>query len=223
MTLDLVAALLMGLAGAGHCLMMCGGLAGALSGARGQTPSTSALITYNAGRISSYILAGALVGLLSQAALSGLSPALLMLRFIAAFFLIALGCYLAGWWFGLKKLEQIGRPLWQRLAPQAAKLRQGNGLFTLYLAGALWGWLPCGLVYSALSWAALSASVTSGALYMLAFGLGTLPAMLAFGWFSGAIQSVLKAQGFRQAMGTLMIVYGLWVAVIALRQTLVFN
>lgn len=84
----------------------------------------------------------------------------------------------------------------------------------------LWGWLPCGLVYSALSWAALSGSISSGALYMLAFGLGTLPAMLAFGWFSGALQSILKTQGFRQAMGVVMIMYGLWVGSVALRQTL---
>lgn len=223
MTLDLLAALLMGLAGAGHCLMMCGGLAGALNRPGDTAPSIAALVSYNAGRISSYALAGALVGLLSQAILSGIGPGLLILRFVAAFFLIALGCYFGGWWFGLQKLERLGRPLWQRLAPSAAKLRQGNGLLTRYLAGTLWGWLPCGLVYSALSWAALSGSPATGALYMLAFGLGTLPAMLAMGWFSGALQSILKAQGFRQAMGVLMIVYGLWVAVIALRQTLVFN
>lgn len=223
MTLDLFAALLMGLAGAGHCLMMCGGLAGALNGPQGQAPRLTVLLSYNAGRLSSYMVAGALVGLLSQAALSGVGPALIALRFLAAFFLIALGCYLGGWWFGLQKLERLGRPLWQQLAPTAAKLRQGEGLAARFLAGIVWGWLPCGLVYSALSWAALSASATSGALYMLAFGLGTLPAMLAFGWFSGALQSILKGQGFRQAMGILMIVYGIWVAVIALRQTLAFN
>lgn len=221
MTLDLFAALLMGLAGAGHCLMMCGGLAGAANHAGdGKSTRLLTLLSYNAGRLTSYMLAGALVGWLSQAVVGAMTPALIVLRFLAAFFLIALGCYFGGWWLGLQKLERLGRPLWQHLAPTAARLRQGHGLFSRYLAGTVWGWLPCGLVYSALSWSALSASAAQGALYMLAFGIGTLPAMVAFGWFSGALQSVLKGQGFRQAMGVLMIFYGLWVAVIALRQSL---
>jgi sulfite exporter TauE/SafE len=223
MSFDLFAAFLMGLAGAGHCLMMCGGLAGALNSPNGQKAKLSALLSYNFGRLSSYALAGALVGLFSQTIVSGLGPALLSLRFLAAFFLIALGCYFGGWWLGLQKLERLGRPLWRKLAPSAAKLRQREGLGRRYLAGMLWGWLPCGLVYSALSWSALSASAFNGAFYMLAFGLGTLPAMLGFGWFSGALQSVLKGQGFRQAMGVLMILYGLWVAVIALRQVFAMN
>jgi sulfite exporter TauE/SafE len=82
----------------------------------------------------------------------------------------------------------------------------------------VWGWLPCGLVYSALSWAAISGTAAQGGLYMLLFGLGTLPAMFAFGWFTGAVQSILKAQGFRQAMGVLLILYGVWTLIIALRQ-----
>ncbi len=216
MNLDIFAAFLMGLAGAGHCLMMCGGLAGAL----GPKPKPVDLISYNLGRISSYAVIGAIVGLSSQLLVSSFAPALLALRFIAAFFLIALGFYFGGWWLGLNKLERLGKPLWQKVAPHAARLRQRTSTFDRFIAGMLWGWLPCGLVYSALSWAAISASVVSGALYMLAFGLGTLPAMLAFGWFSGAVQSILKAQGFRQAMGVIMIFYGVWVAVIALRQLL---
>ncbi|MFC0444807.1 sulfite exporter TauE/SafE family protein [Pseudidiomarina halophila] len=219
MNLDVAAAFLMGLAGAGHCLMMCGGLAGAL----GAKPALSELIIYNLGRITSYMFAGVVVGLFSQLLLSSFAPALIGLRFVAAFFLIALGCYFGGWWLGLQKLERIGRPLWRTLAPYATRLRNNNSLVSRFAAGMLWGWLPCGLVYSALSWAALSGSVSSGALYMLAFGLGTLPAMLAFGWFSGALQSILKARGFRQAMGVIMIVYGLWVATIALRQTLLMG
>lgn len=216
MNLDIAAAFLMGLAGAGHCLMMCGGLAGAL----GAKPALTELIAYNLGRITSYMLAGVIVGLFSQLLLSSFAPALIGLRFVAAFFLIALGCYFGGWWLGLQKLESVGRPLWRSLAPYATRLRGKNSLTSRFAAGMLWGWLPCGLVYSALSWAALSGSISSGALYMLAFGLGTLPAMLAFGWFSGALQSILKTQGFRQAMGVVMIMYGLWVGSVALRQTL---
>ena len=213
---DYFAAMLMGLAGAGHCLMMCGGLAGAL----GPKPGTTELLTYNLGRISSYMMAGALVGLFSQLALASFMPALLGLRFLAALFLIALGLYFAGWWFGLQRLERIGRPLWRRLAPRATKVQQSQTLRGRFAAGFIWCWLPCGLVYSALSWAALSGTAVQGALYMLLFGLGTLPAMFAFGWFTGAVQSILKAQGFRQAMGVLLIVYGIWTLIIALRQVI---
>lgn len=211
---DYFAALLMGLAGAGHCLMMCGGLAGAL----GAKPSATELLTYNLGRISSYVVAGVLVGLLSQLAIAQFTPALLGLRFLAAVFLIALGLYFAGWWFGMQQLERLGRPLWQRLAPSARKLQQQRSLAGRFAAGVVWGWLPCGLVYSALSWAAISGTAAQGGLYMLLFGLGTLPAMFAFGWFTGAVQSILKAQGFRQAMGVLLILYGVWTLIIALRQ-----
>lgn len=223
MQLDFVAAVLMGLAGAGHCLVMCGGLAGAMTSPEQQRAPVAILLSYNLGRLTSYCLAGALVGALSQAAFGQFAPALLGLRFVAAFFLIAFGCYLGQWWLGLQKLEALGRPLWHKLAPTAAALRQRQSLPARFAAGMLWGWLPCGLVYSALSWAALSATPVSGALYMLAFGVGTLPAMLAIGWFSSALQSVLRGQGFRQAMGALMIVYGLWVAVIALRQALAMS
>ncbi|MFC3281673.1 sulfite exporter TauE/SafE family protein, partial [Pseudidiomarina halophila] len=129
MNLDVAAAFLMGLAGAGHCLMMCGGLAGAL----GAKPALSELIIYNLGRITSYMFAGVVVGLFSQLLLSSFAPALIGLRFVAAFFLIALGCYFGGWWLGLQKLERIGRPLWRTLAPYATRLRNNNSLSAVLL------------------------------------------------------------------------------------------
>lgn len=213
--LDWAAALLMGLAGAGHCLMMCGSLAAAL----GQQASKQQLLVYNLGRITSYAIAGALVGM-ALAQVGALSnPALLMLRLLAALLLIAFGCYLAGWWLGLQRLERLGQPLWRRLQPVAQQLRQPKQLHLTFAAGALWGWLPCGLVYSALSWAALSGSAAAGAWSMVMFGLGTLPAMLAFGFLSRSLQQLLQSRGFRHAMAYVMIFYGLWTALIALRQS----
>ncbi|WP_241967936.1 sulfite exporter TauE/SafE family protein [Pseudidiomarina marina] len=215
MNVDWLAALLMGLAGAGHCVMMCGGIAGAFAGQVNKTQ----LFIYNLGRITSYAIAGALIGA-AVGSIAGLADqGLVSLRIIAAFVLIAFGLYLGQWWFGLRHLERLGQPLWRRLQPFAASFRQRKSSYvSLFSAGMLWGWLPCGLVYSALSWAAISGSAMQGGLFMIAFGLGTLPAMFAFGWLSHSIQQLFKSKGFRQLMGALMIVYGLWTLIIAVRQ-----
>ncbi|WP_244595939.1 sulfite exporter TauE/SafE family protein [Pseudidiomarina aestuarii] len=217
--LDSFAALLMGLAGAGHCIMMCGGIAGAF----GQSISTATLLVYNLGRITSYCIAGALVGYAASVLTLLMPDVLLILRFVAGLLLILLGLYLTGWWMVLRRLERLGTPFWRSLQPFAQRFRQSQQLPSIFGAGMLWGWLPCGLVYSALSWAALSGSASQGVWLMLMFGLGTLPAMFALGWFSKAIQSVLKSQGFRQAMGIIMIFYGVWVIQIALRQMSLFS
>ncbi|WP_127348098.1 sulfite exporter TauE/SafE family protein [Pseudidiomarina mangrovi] len=216
MNVDAFAALLMGLAGAGHCLMMCGGLAGAL----GQHATWRQLLLYNCGRITSYAAAGALLGAAFTTLANASIDGLIYLRLLAALLLVLLGLYYGGWWLGLRHLEAIGKPFWRLLQPLALRSRNGRGYSSVILAGMVWGWLPCGLVYSALSWAALSGSASSGAWYMMLFGLGTLPAMMAFGWLSKTLQSFLRSQGFRQLMGLLLIAYGLWTAVIALRQLL---
>lgn len=209
----------MGLAGAGHCVMMCGGIAGAFAG-RVNAPQ---LLAYNLGRIVSYMLAGALIGAAVGHLAGFTTNGLISLRIFAAFILIAFGLYLGQWWLGLRHLERLGQPVWRKLQPFATKLRAGHSYPQLLAAGMIWGWLPCGLVYSALSWAAVSGSAFNGALFMAAFGLGTLPAMFAFGWLSHTLQQFLKSQGFRQIMGALMIVYGIWTLIIALRQLQVIN
>jgi|SRR5690554_1408643 len=214
MSVDLFAALLMALAGSGHCVMMCGGIAGAFSG----QVNARQLFIYNLGRITSYLLAGAIIGG-TFAQLAGFhSHGLITLRIVAALVLIAFGLYLGQWWFGLRYVERLGQPLWHKLQPLATKFRQQRAYHSLFGAGMLWGWLPCGLVYSALSWAAVSGSASQGALLMGAFGLGTLPSMFAFGWLSRQLQLFLKSRGFRQLMGAAMIIYGLWTLIIALRQ-----
>lgn len=215
MNVDWFAAFLMGLAGAGHCIMMCGGIAGAFAG----KINKSKLFIYNLGRITSYTIAGIAIGAAVGSIAALADQGLIGLRIVAAFILVAFGLYLGQWWFGLRYLERLGQPLWHRLQPLAARFRQRHSSYaSLFGAGMLWGWLPCGLVYSALSWAAISGSATQGGLYMAAFGLGTLPAMFAFGWLSHNLQQLLKSKGFRQLMGALMIVYGLWTLIIALRQ-----
>ncbi|WP_263139460.1 sulfite exporter TauE/SafE family protein [Pseudomonas alcaligenes] len=207
----LVSALILGLLGGGHCLGMCGGLMGALTLAipaeqRGRR--LRLLLAYNLGRVLSYTAAGVLVGLAGWALAS--SPAAMALRVIAALLLIAMGLYLAGWWSGLTRIEAVGRGLWRHLQPLARRLLPVSSVPRALLLGALWGWLPCGLVYSTLLWAASQGSALDSGALMLAFGLGTWPVLLATGLAAERLKRVLQRRGVRVAGGLLIMVFGLW-------------
>lgn len=207
----LLSALVLGLLGGGHCIGMCGGLMGALTlaiPAEQRQRRLGLLLAYNLGRITSYGLAGLLIGAAGWALASG--PAATALRLLAGLLLIAMGLYLAGWWSGLTRIEGIGRLLWRRLEPLARRLLPVRNAPRALLLGALWGWLPCGLVYSTLLWAASQGDALDSALLMLAFGLGTLPVLLATGLAAERLTALLRRRGVRIAGGLLVILFGLW-------------
>ena len=204
-------ALVLGLLGGGHCLGMCGGLMGALTLAippeqRGRR--LRLLLAYNLGRILSYASAGLLLGLAGWAVAS--SPAALALRVVAALLLIAMGLYLAGWWSGLTRIEALGRGLWRHIQPLASRLLPVSSLPRALLLGALWGWLPCGLVYSTLLWAASQGNAGYSAALMLAFGLGTWPVLLATGLAAERVSALLRRRSVRVAGGVLVMLFGIW-------------
>ncbi|ATB66973.1 sulfite exporter TauE/SafE family protein [Pseudomonas mosselii] len=204
-------ALVLGLLGGGHCLGMCGGLMGALTLAippeqRGRR--LRLLLAYNLGRILSYAAAGLLLGLAGVALAS--SPLAIGLRVIAALLLICMGLYLAGWWSGLTRIEALGRGLWRHVQPVATRLLPVSSLPRALLLGALWGWLPCGLVYSTLLWAASQGDALHSATLMLAFGVGTWPVLLATGLAAERVGALLRKRGVRVAGGVLVILFGLW-------------
>ena len=207
----LISALILGLLGGGHCLGMCGGLMGALTLAippeqRGRR--LQLLLAYNLGRILSYATAGLLFGLAGWAVAS--SPAAMLLRIVAGLLLISMGLYLGGWWSGLTRIEAIGRGLWRHIQPVASRLLPVSSLPRALLLGALWGWLPCGLVYSTLLWAASQGDALDSGLLMLAFGLGTWPVLLATGMAAERLTALLRRRGVRMAGGLLVILFGLW-------------
>ena len=207
----LISALILGLLGGGHCLGMCGGLMGALTLAippeqRGRR--LQLLLAYNLGRILSYATAGLLFGLAGWAVAS--SPAAMLLRIVAGLLLISMGLYLGGWWSGLTRIEALGRGLWRHIQPVASRLLPVSSLPRALLLGALWGWLPCGLVYSTLLWAASQGDALDSALLMLAFGLGTWPVLLATGMAAERLTALLRRRGVRMAGGLLVILLGLW-------------
>lgn len=204
-------ALVLGLLGGGHCLGMCGGLMGALTLAipaeqRGRR--LRLLLAYNLGRITSYACAGLLLGLAGWAVAS--SPAALALRVLAALLLIAMGLYLAGWWSGLTRIEALGRGLWRHIQPVASRLLPVSSMPRALLLGALWGWLPCGLVYSTLLWAASQGNAGYSAALMLAFGVGTWPVLLATGLAAERVNALLRRRSVRVAGGVLVMLFGVW-------------
>jgi hypothetical protein len=129
---------------------------------------------------------------------------------LAAAFMVLMGLYLGGWWAGLARLEQAGGVLWRRIEPLGRHLlpvqRPGQAL----ALGLLWGWLPCGLVYSVLVSAVSAGGAWQGALVMLAFGLGTLPNLVAMGAAAGAIARFARREWVRRAAGAAVLLFGLW-------------
>lgn len=206
--LELAAMFGIGLLGSGHCLGMCGGIASALSFASDKKPSTL-LAVYNFGRIASYAVAGGLVasvGYLGSSYLA-LGP---VLRGVAGVLLISMGFYLGGWWRGLSYLEKGAGILWRYLQPLGQALLPVRSGRSAMVFGMVWGWLPCGLVYTALAFSATAKTPLSGALQMLAFGLGTTPAVLLGGLSMGKFAQFLRTKQMRRVFAIMFIVYGLW-------------
>ena len=169
------------------------------------------LLAFNAGRIASYCAAGTAAGAVGSvgAYASGMLPLQAVFYVMANLVLMAAGLYVAGALRGLTRLEVIGAPLWRRLAPLAAGLNPAASLPRAVAAGAVWGWLPCGLVYAALMTAVFAGSPAAGALAMLAFGLGTLPSLLAAGLAAAQIRRLFGRRTVRIAVGSLICGFGL--------------
>lgn len=210
---SLIAVFLVGLLGGIHCLGMCGSIVGVFTA---QVPKDTARwpfhLAYSSGRIASYALAGALAGAVGQAGLLMRDevPVQHLLFTLSSLMLIVLGLYLAGVWGAVRQLERLGGGLWQKLQPYTTRLLPVNTVPRALGLGALWGWLPCGLVYSVLLTALASGSAARGALIMLAFGLGTLPNLLAIGLFWESVKGWVQSPRMRLTAGLLVALFGVY-------------
>jgi len=218
-------ALTIGLLGSTHCIGMCGGIVGALNVGLRQSRRQSQLsriahhLTYNTGRIVSYMFAGALVGLIgTQATRFSADTALPIGRVIAGLFMIALGLYLAGWWHGIKGIDKAGLHLWRVIEPMGRRFIPPKNPLHVFGLGLVWGWLPCGLVYSALVLAMTSASPWRGALLMLGFGLGTLPMLLAMGSVAGQLRKIMQHTIVRRITGAVIMLFGAYTLLTAFNE-----
>ena len=215
----------LGLLGGAHCMGMCGGIMAALSFAM---PSLSSrqrwlvLLSYNSGRILSYVFIAVIASLFVKKL--GAGQGVWLIRTLAGALLILMGLYLADWWRGLSYLERAGSYLWRYIQPLGKRFMPVKNVYQAFALGTIWGWLPCGLIYSALAYAtAESVGHTQpslqAAMIMLAFGLGTLPAVLAGGWFSQTLKHWLQKRKIRLGFALLIIVFGLWTIVGALQHS----
>jgi sulfite exporter TauE/SafE len=210
-------AFIIGLFSTLHCFGMCGGLVGAMTMSLDpdirQRTSQLGLYTlsYNLGRISSYMVAGFLVGLFGQALKELLMPesGIAVLRLIASILIIAMGFYIAGWFPQFSKIEKIGTPLWKKLQPLGQRLLPVKSIWQAFLFGAVWGWLPCSLVYYILLISPAKDGAFNSAFFMLLFGLGTLTPMMAAGFLSGRLAPLRQSQKIRYFSGVVLIVMGL--------------
>ncbi|HLS86026.1 MAG TPA: sulfite exporter TauE/SafE family protein [Burkholderiales bacterium] len=213
-----LALLAFGLVSGVHCAGMCGGIVAAFSTQGREQPllDMRALarrqLAFNAGRITSYAAAGVAAGALGSAGAYAAAAlgAQSALAFAANGLLVLMGLYLLGASRLLAPLERLGTPLWRRLQPHAARALRARTLPGAYGAGALWGWLPCGLVYGALAAATLSGGAAQGGLAMLAFGLGTLPNLLAMGLAAVQLRRWTSRRGVRAAVGGVVLGFGAW-------------
>ncbi len=216
MDYPLVLAFVVGFFSAAHCLGMCGSIMGALtlslpSEVRGGAGRFLLFVVlYNLGRILTYVFMGVAVGFTGQqlgGALEG-EGWRQAASVVAAVTIILIGLYLTGWVPILRNMDRLGGGLWKLLEPYGRKLLPVRTPQAAFFSGLVWGWLPCGLVYYALILALpLSDPIMSG-LFMLVFGLGTLPVMIGTGVFAGTLARLGRNVRLRQAAGVVVILVG---------------
>ena len=213
-------AFLIGLLGGAHCIGMCGGIINALSFAipaeqRTNTKLNLILLAYNTGRIFSYTVAGAIIGGFGWWLQASLGDTSFFVRIFAGVMLIVMGLYLAGWWFGLRHTESAGNHIWKLIEPFGKRFMPVENAKQGLVLGAIWGWLPCGMVYSVLTWSATASAGgwQQSALIMLCFGLGTLPVMFVTGRFAHKLKSFVQKKWTRNIAAMFMIGFGVWTIV----------
>lgn len=213
--LTLFAAFMIGLLGSTHCIGMCGGIVGALTMGLPDTTRQSSLkllpylLTYNTGRLLSYSLAGLIIGLLTSSVSGFFQVGSFPIGgIVGGLFMVALGIYIGGWLQTMKPLEQLGGHFWRLIEPIGRRFMPVRSPGQALGLGFFWGWLPCGLVYSTLALAATSGDAVKSALLMLAFGVGTLPMLLAMGGFAEKLQRFTRHKWTRYIAGILLIAFG---------------
>ena len=216
MTIGVLSAFLLGFWGSLHCVGMCGGIVGVLNNSLSEKTRTSSKriwpfwLAYNTGRIFSYTIAGGIAAFIGSSLFMIINPdyAHQIGQLLSGLFLIAFGLYLSGWWYGLSALENKGAIVWKKISPLTKRFLPVENLYQALSLGVLWGWLPCGLVYSALVWMFTLQSTFQGMLYMLAFGLGTLPMLLLMGTAATKISQLAKNNLSRKLAGSIVILFG---------------
>ncbi len=213
--LSFLSAWLLGFLGSVHCMGMCGGIVGALS-LNTQSKNISVHLSYHLGRITTYALLGFIVGLAGLWLASTHSYVGQVLRILSGVMLILMGGYVLGNTHLLLWFETKGGGLWQKVQPLSKGLLPVKSAKQGLLLGLLWGLLPCGLIYSTLSWAMVTANPWHSAGLMAMFGLGNLPALLSFSAFAQQLNRLKQTVWVRRLLATLIISFGIWTIIASL-------
>ena len=211
----LATAFFVGLLGGVHCLAMCGGVVAALGlrapGGSGNGAGALRQLGYNAGRLTTYAGLGAAAGAIGALGLR-LPDALafeVVLLLIANAIVVLLGLSVAGVSGASRFLEKAGSLVWRGVRRLGGRIAPADSPLGAVAAGLVWGFLPCGLVYGVLATAIAAGSTVRGALVMAAFGLGTLPNLLAAGVAAETLRRLVRGPRVRLAAGTAIVVLGL--------------
>ncbi|MDH5446255.1 MAG: sulfite exporter TauE/SafE family protein [Gammaproteobacteria bacterium] len=226
MSLSIFNAFIVGLFSTLHCLGMCGGIIGTLTMSLPESVRNNNLrllsytSTFNLGRLLSYALAGLIAGAFGQTVMEAISPryAHIILQVFATLIMVGIGIHLAGWFPRFNLIEKIGTPLWRKLEPFAHRLLPVQKPSQAFLFGLVWGWLPCGLVYAALIWSTSAGDATHGALFMLAFGAGTLLPVMTAGMLTGWMVRMSHIPNIKPIIGSIIIVMALLSLGVTLQQ-----
>lgn len=205
--LSLLSAFLLGFFGSTHCLGMCGGIVSSLN--LNKHNSLFLNLCYHSGRITTYSLLGMLFGFLG-AGLGSISHLILPMRIFAGIMLILMGLYLMGKTVGLIWLEKAGNQLWRYISPLGSRFIPVQTPMQGFMLGMIWGFLPCGLVYSTLTLALSTSSVSGAGLTMLFFGLGTLPLLLSLSLLQVQALKLKRNKMLRVGAGMTICIFGVW-------------
>ncbi len=219
-TTSTLVAFTMGLFSSLHCIGMCGSIIGTLTLSlspdirNNKIKLVPFVLNYNIGRVTSYTIAGILVGIIQTLITMPMGEVNghRFLQLLSAVIMTGAGLYLGGWFPRFAYIEKIGVRFWKIIEPWGRKLIPVKNLKQAFLFGMVWGWLPCGLVYSALALAAAAGNISQSALTMLFFGLGTLPAVMGLGIMTGLLARLSKMPRFKQIIGLFMIALALLAA-----------
>lgn len=208
------AAALLAVAGAGHCLGMCGGISLGLSMAVQEDRRRGKRLwlwqgLFAIGRVSTYTLLGALSGAFGQLIIDTLPGAGPVAWMLSAVLMLLLALMMLGHDVGLGKLERVGLAVWRRIQPLTTSLVPVRHPVQALLLGALWGFLPCGLLYTALALSVATGGALNGAAVMLVFGLITVPPVAAGGVATGLL-TILRRQGWRRLTAALTLLMAAW-------------
>jgi sulfite exporter TauE/SafE len=230
-TSSYLVAFMMGLFSSLHCIGMCGSIIGTLTLSLSPEIRNNKMrllpyvFNYNFGRVVSYTLAGGLAGVIGVLMIMpfGEIHGHRLLQLLSALVMMSAGLYIAGWFPRFAYIEKIGRNFWKKIEPFGRKLIPVKTHTQAYLFGMVWGWLPCGLVYTALAISATAGDVAKSALTMFAFGLGTLPAVMGMGIMTSILTRLSRTPRFKQVIGLFMIALALLAAMPWLNPMAIIN